>query len=344
VKFLGESNPSRRESTDSSKRPRLKYPYPKSIRFNFTDMSRVIASKYLGPEYKGGPEPLIPDISEKSQFEKFLNLVIRRGEPGNYSHSAMPGREYTKEDVDYLITLLIAVEKRILHFNGEVAGEMQVPLIERLKNNRQFKEAVEDGDLSKELSIGLHELDIGKRAAQLSQRNPELGLEVVRSCAIEDVSLCSAIARQHVKAEIEDPPEEVEIGVRLVDLTIRGKTIPSTSIFTFAMSMLTEIRWITSKAKETESIDQAFADFNKDLSEHVNLKWKYLLFVNYQNISPENWDHRLDLTLSTSVIKYVSFQFGGILIYDRDQDEGVQLNQFLNIGVSYNFQNYKDDE
>lgn len=89
---------------------------------------------------------------------------------------------------------------------------------------------------------------------------------------------------------------------------------------------------------------QAFADFNKDLSDRVNLKWKYLLFINYQNIAPENWDHRLDLTLTTSVIKYVNFQFGGILIYDKDQDDGVQLNQFLNIGIAYNFQNYKDDE
>lgn len=250
------------ERTDSSKALKLKYPYPKSIRFSFTDMSRGIARRYLGLDYKGKPEPLIPDISGRDQFERFLNLVVRQGGPGKYSHSSMPGREYSKEDVDYVVTLLIAAEKRMLHFNGEVAGEMQVPLIERLKENRQFRDAVEEGDLSKELSIGLHELDIGKRSAQLSQRNPDLGLEVVRGCAMEDVSLCSAIARQHAQRNIEDAPEEVAVGVRLVGDTIRSKRIPSMAIFDFAMSMLTEIRWIAAQAKKGGSIDLAFANYN----------------------------------------------------------------------------------
>ncbi len=258
---MGESNPSRRERTDSSKRPRFKYPYPPSIRFSLTDMSRGIAARYLGPDYKGEPEPLIPRISEKPEFEKHLRLVVRPGAPGYYSHPSMPGREYTKEDVDYLISLLIAAEKRILHFNGEVPGEMKVPLIERLKENKQFRSAVESADLSKELSIGLHELDIGKRAAQLSQMNPELGLEVVRGCAVEEVSLCSAIARQHVEGGMEDAPAEVGIGARLIDMIIKGEETPSTSIYSFAMDRLHEIRWLSEQAQKTGSVDQAFADF-----------------------------------------------------------------------------------
>ena len=86
-----------------------------------------------------------------------------------------------------------------------------------------------------------------------------------------------------------------------------------------------------------------FAEFNKDLSETVNLKWFYVMFLNYETAAPKNWDHRFDLTFSAKLLKYVSFQFGGILIYDRDQDEDIQLNQYMNLGVSYNFQNYKDD-
>jgi serine/threonine protein phosphatase PrpC len=261
VKFLGESNPSSRESTDSSKAPRLKYPYPKSIRFSFTDMSRGTARRYLGPDYKGAPEPLIPDISDKSQFERILSVVIRQGEPARYSLPSLPGREYSADDIDYVAMILIAAEKRLLHFNGQIDGEMKVPLIERLKENRPFREAVEEGDVGKELSIALHELDIGKRAAQLSARQPDLGLEVVRACAMEDVSMCSAIARQHIHGGTESPPPEVEIGARLLDITLRGASISTLPVFDLAMSLLNEINWITAHAQKTGSVDQAFADF-----------------------------------------------------------------------------------
>lgn len=87
---------------------------------------------------------------------------------------------------------------------------------------------------------------------------------------------------------------------------------------------------------------QAFADFNKKLSENLNLSWKYVLFINYENISPKDWDHRLDVMLKAQVHKYVSVNLGGILLYDRDQDEDVQLNQFLNIGLVYTIQNYEE--
>jgi hypothetical protein len=89
---------------------------------------------------------------------------------------------------------------------------------------------------------------------------------------------------------------------------------------------------------------QAFAEFNKDIADNLNLKWNYILFVNYQTIEPKKWDHRLDMVLTAKVHEYVNVSLGGILIYDYDQDDGVQLNQFLNIGLAYNFQNYEDEE
>jgi hypothetical protein len=89
---------------------------------------------------------------------------------------------------------------------------------------------------------------------------------------------------------------------------------------------------------------QAFAEFNKDITENINLKWNYILFINYENFDFDKWDHRLDLILSAKVHKYVNVSLGGILIYDFDQDDEVQLNQFLSIGLAYNFQNYEEEK
>lgn len=89
---------------------------------------------------------------------------------------------------------------------------------------------------------------------------------------------------------------------------------------------------------------QAFAEFNKDISESLNLKWNYILFINYENFEPKKWDHRLDLVLTAKVHRFVNVSLGGILLYDYDQHNDVQLNQFLNIGLAYNFQNYEDEK
>jgi hypothetical protein len=89
---------------------------------------------------------------------------------------------------------------------------------------------------------------------------------------------------------------------------------------------------------------QLYAQFDKDLAENLNLKWSYLLYINYQNIDPKFWDHRLDVVLNAQVWKFVSVQLGAIMIYDFDQDPGAQFNQYLNFGFVYNFQNYEEEE
>ena len=87
---------------------------------------------------------------------------------------------------------------------------------------------------------------------------------------------------------------------------------------------------------------QALVDFDKDIAENLNLKWKYLLFINYENPEFEEWDHRLDLILSARVNKYISVNLGAIVIYDFDQVDEVQLNQFFNLGLTYSAKNYED--
>ncbi|MBX2901041.1 MAG: DUF3078 domain-containing protein [Cyclobacteriaceae bacterium] len=86
---------------------------------------------------------------------------------------------------------------------------------------------------------------------------------------------------------------------------------------------------------------QMTADFNKDIAENVNLKWRYILFANYETLSAKTIDHRLDLNLTAKVNRFVNVSLGGILLYDYDQDSGVQLSQAFSLGVLYTFQNFE---
>jgi len=87
---------------------------------------------------------------------------------------------------------------------------------------------------------------------------------------------------------------------------------------------------------------QLQAEFNKDIAENLNLKWRYLLFANYETLEGKKIDHRLDLNITAKVNQFINVGVGGILLYDYDQDTGVQLSQLLTIGFAYSFRNYED--
>ena len=87
---------------------------------------------------------------------------------------------------------------------------------------------------------------------------------------------------------------------------------------------------------------QAMADFAKDIAPNVNLKWRYLLYANYETLDLKTIDHRLDVTLEVRVSKFINMGFGGILIYYYYNDSGDQLSQVFNIGLAYTFQNFEE--
>lgn len=89
---------------------------------------------------------------------------------------------------------------------------------------------------------------------------------------------------------------------------------------------------------------QLMAEFDKKIYENVNLKWRYIMFANYETLEARTLDHRLDLDLIAKVGKYINVGLGGILLYDYDQDTGVQLSQVFSIGFLYTFQNYPEPE
>lgn len=89
---------------------------------------------------------------------------------------------------------------------------------------------------------------------------------------------------------------------------------------------------------------QIMAEFDKQIFENLNLKWRYLMFANYDTMEARRLDHRFDLDLIAKVGKYINVGLGGILLYDYDQDEDVQLSQVFSIGFLYTFQNYVEEE
>lgn len=87
---------------------------------------------------------------------------------------------------------------------------------------------------------------------------------------------------------------------------------------------------------------QAQAEFNKEVLTNVNLKWRYLMYANYEEFSGDRIDHRLDLDIIAKVNRYINVGIGGILLYDYDQDDGVQLSQMFTFGFLYTFQNFEE--
>jgi hypothetical protein len=87
---------------------------------------------------------------------------------------------------------------------------------------------------------------------------------------------------------------------------------------------------------------QVQAEFNKEIMTNVNLKWRYLLFANYETLDMKTIDHRLDIDLIAKVNKYINMSVGGILLYDYDQDSGAQVSQVFSLGFLYTFQNFEE--
>jgi len=86
---------------------------------------------------------------------------------------------------------------------------------------------------------------------------------------------------------------------------------------------------------------QILADFNKDIATNINLKFRYLMFANYETLSLKNVDQRLDVNLTAKVNRFINVNLGSILLYDIDQDTGLQLSQAFSIGVLYTFRNFE---
>jgi hypothetical protein len=86
---------------------------------------------------------------------------------------------------------------------------------------------------------------------------------------------------------------------------------------------------------------QLQAALNKDLTKNIKLNVLYQLYANYQTLTFDQIDHRLNLTLAAKVNDYISTTFGVIMLYDKDFTDKIQLQQTLGIGLLYNVSTFK---
>lgn len=76
-------------------------------------------------------------------------------------------------------------------------------------------------------------------------------------------------------------------------------------------------------------------DYNKSLSENLNLAIRYQMFANYEQFSFDAIDHRLDFALTAKVSNLVNVSLTSLMIYDLDQDSKVQFSQGLALGIAF---------
>ncbi|AMQ00995.1 hypothetical protein AY601_4144 [Pedobacter cryoconitis] len=80
---------------------------------------------------------------------------------------------------------------------------------------------------------------------------------------------------------------------------------------------------------------QITVNFEKDIFHNVNLKSRYYVFVPYDHF--ENMKHRLDVTLTTKVNRFMNVTLNGVGIYDKTISDRIQGSQSLAMGVMFIF-------
>ncbi len=114
---------------------------------------------------------------------------------------------------------------------------------------------------------------------------------------------------------------------------IRQTIVLDTTIYKYTPDLKNYGVPIGKKLQNDMSVFQLVANFDKNLVENVNLKFRYVLFA--QTLG--EMDNRLDIMFTAKVNKYINVNLGAIAIYDQDQSNKIQIAQSLGLGFLYNF-------
>ena len=80
---------------------------------------------------------------------------------------------------------------------------------------------------------------------------------------------------------------------------------------------------------------QIVSNFEKEVVKNVVLKAKYNMFIPYDNFG--HIDHRLDMSATSRINRFMNVSLTGVILYDRDMDLKVQKSQALALGLSFTF-------
>jgi hypothetical protein len=84
------------------------------------------------------------------------------------------------------------------------------------------------------------------------------------------------------------------------------------------------------------------ADWNKKLSENLELRMRYQMYANYETLAFKTIDHRLDFGLTAKVSNLVNVSLTSLSIYDFDQDDKIQFSQGLALGIAFKAGNFPE--
>lgn len=84
---------------------------------------------------------------------------------------------------------------------------------------------------------------------------------------------------------------------------------------------------------------QLYANLDLDVTDDFNIRSRYQMFANYETLSLENINHRLDITLMASITRVINVTFRTINVYDIDQDPGIQYSTGIALGVLFEIGN-----
>jgi len=83
----------------------------------------------------------------------------------------------------------------------------------------------------------------------------------------------------------------------------------------------------------------AISDFHKELLKNFDLKTHVEFYQSYE--SPGNTNLRMDAIIVAKVNKLVNVNISGTVLYDNNQDPKPQFNQFLSLGFTYKYSEFK---
>jgi len=81
---------------------------------------------------------------------------------------------------------------------------------------------------------------------------------------------------------------------------------------------------------------QLVSSIDKDIAKDLNLKSRYVMFANYEQLSAI--DHRLDVTLTARINKLINVAVSGVVMYDDDTANRMQASQTMSLGLVYKLQ------
>lgn len=89
------------------------------------------------------------------------------------------------------------------------------------------------------------------------------------------------------------------------------------------------------KSFRNELAFQLVTAIDRDIAHNLNLKSRYTMFANYEQLS--RIDNRLDVTLTAQVNRLINVSLGGIVLYDDDTADKIQASQAMSLGLVYKF-------